>query len=87
LCVIYVAMVPKLFVRAYAEQRNMNLSQFQYTADLSMGTARRLWYSTSDGKAEGPALRAVNLDSLERAAQCLGVSVAELFVGPGGEIS
>ena len=35
--------------------------------------------------AEGPAHRAVNLESLERAAQCLGVSVAELFVGPGSE--
>jgi len=78
-------MMPKVFVRAYAEQRNMNLSRFQQAARLPMSTARRLWYSTSDGKAEGPALRAVNLDSLERAAQCLGVSVAELFVGPGGE--
>ena len=63
----------------------MNLWRFHKAAHLPMGTARRLWYSTSDGKAEGPALRAVNLESLERAAQCLGVSVAELFVGPGGE--
>ena len=77
------SMVPKVFVRAYAEQRGMNLWRFHKAADLSMSTARRLWYSTSDGKVEGPALRAVNLDSLARAAACLGVTVAELFVGPG----
>jgi len=47
-----------------------------------MSTARRLWYSTSDGKDGGPRLRAVRLDVLEAAAQSLGVSIGDLFSPP-----
>lgn len=47
-----------------------------------MSTARRLWYSTSNGKELGPRLRAVNLDVLDAAAQGINVTIAELFTPP-----
>ncbi|HRA90539.1 MAG TPA: helix-turn-helix transcriptional regulator [Planctomycetaceae bacterium] len=75
-------MPPRLYVRKIAESQSLNLSRFQQKARLSMSTARRLWYSTSDGKDGGPRLRAVRLDVLEAAAQSLGVSIGDLFSPP-----
>ncbi len=75
-------MPPRLYVRKIAESQGLNLSRFQQKARLSMSTARRLWYSTSNGKELGPRLRAVNLDVLDAAAQGMNVTIAELFTPP-----
>jgi hypothetical protein len=73
-------MTVRLRVRELAEQRKLNLAQFQRKVDLSVSTARRVWYSTSDGSANGPPLKQVSLDVIEQIADHFGVAPGELFV-------
>jgi len=73
-------MTIRLRVRELAEARKLNLAQFQRKADLSVSTARRFWYSTSDGSANGPPLKQVSLDVIEQIADYLGVAPGELFM-------
>ncbi len=73
-------MTSRLRVRVLAEQQGINLSQFQRRLGLSLSTARRVWYSTSDGRAQGPPLKQVSLDIIEQVADYFGVAPGELFV-------
>jgi hypothetical protein len=73
-------MTIRLRVRELAEARKLNLAQFQRKADLSVSTARRFWYSTSDGSANGTPLKQVSLDVIEQIANYLGVAPGELFI-------
>lgn len=67
-------------VKELAEQRGVrNLSQFQVKAGITMGTARRYWYGTSNGRKEGEPLRIVDLATLEKIAEALGVDPKELI--------
>lgn len=72
-------MTLRLRVREIAEAQGVNLSQFQRRLGLSMGTARRMWYSTSDGSEQGNALKQVSLDVVEQIADYFGVTPGELF--------
>lgn len=73
-------MTIRLRVREIAEAHSFNLSQFQRKVDLSMSTARRVWYSTSDGNPNGPPLKQVSLDVIEQIADYFRVTPGELFV-------
>ena len=73
-------MTVRLCVKKLGEARDLNLAQFQRKVDLSVSTARRVWYSTSDGSANGPPLKQVSLDVIEQIADYFGVTPGELFV-------
>jgi DNA-binding Xre family transcriptional regulator len=70
----------RLRVRDIAKTKGLNLSQLQRRADLGMTTARRLWFSTGDGREQGPPLQYVNLDSLARIARVLEVDPRDLLL-------
>jgi transcriptional regulator with XRE-family HTH domain len=71
--------MPQLRIRELAEAQGLNISQLQRKADITMGTARRYWYATKDGKAEGPPLEELNLPVLKSIADVLGVKVRDLL--------
>lgn len=66
-------------VRELALQQGLNLSQLQRKANIAMGTARRYWYNTADGKANGAALAVVDLRALTAIAVALGVTPLDLL--------
>jgi transcriptional regulator with XRE-family HTH domain len=72
-------MAARLTVRELAKSRNMSLSEFHREAKIPMSTARRLWYSSSDGSENGPPLRFISLDVLEQIAVFFDVGVGDLF--------
>lgn len=72
-------MAIRVQARRFAEQAGLNLSLFQRKTGLSLGTARRMWYSTSNGKEHGPSLKQVNLDVIEQIADYFQVAPGELF--------
>lgn len=78
-------MAIRMRVRELAEQKGLNLSLLQRRIGLSMSTARRFWYSTSDGSSHGPPLKQVSLDVVEQIADYLGVTPGELFVKEQGD--
>ena len=67
------AMTIRLCVRELAEAQGLNISRFQREAKIPMSTARRLWYSTSDGKEKGPPLKLVNLEVIEQLSKFFDV--------------
>jgi hypothetical protein len=69
----------RLRVRTLAEARGLNLSTFQREAKLPMTTARRVWFSTSSGSAEGEHLQQISFDVIDTLSQFFGVSPGELF--------
>jgi transcriptional regulator with XRE-family HTH domain len=71
--------MPDLRIRELAEARGFNISQLQRRADITMNTARRYWYNTKDGKAEGLPLEELNLPVLKAIAAVLGVKVRDLL--------
>ena len=73
-------MTIRLRVGALGEAQGLTLSQLQRRVNLSMSTARRVWYSTSDGNAPGPSLKQVSLDVIEQIADYFGVTPGALFV-------
>jgi len=73
-------MTIRLRVRELAEVRKLTLAQFQRKADLSVSTARRFWYSTTDGSENGEPLKAIRLDLIERIADFFGVTLGDLFM-------
>ena len=73
-------MTVRLRVRELAEIKGMNLAQLQRRVNLSMSTARRVWYSTSGGNAHGPPLKQVSLDVIEQIADFFQVAPGELFI-------
>jgi hypothetical protein len=45
-----------------------------------MSTARRVWYSTSDGSENGPPLKLVNLEVIDQLSRFFAVDPGELLV-------
>lgn len=73
-------MTIRLRVRELAEARKLTLAQFQRRVNLSVSTARRFWYSTSDGSENGEPLKAIRLDLVEQIADYFGIAPGELFM-------
>ena len=69
----------RLRVRELAEARGLNLAEFQREARLPVSTARRYWYSTEDGSANGDPLKQVSMETLDKIADFFGCSPGELF--------
>lgn len=75
----------RLFVQERAKARGLNLSQLQLQVSnrmgrvVPLGTIRRYWYSTKDGKEQGEAIELVDIYLLGSIAKTLGVPVAELL--------
>jgi hypothetical protein len=44
-----------------------------------MSSARRIWHSSTEGRVNGPPLRHVDLELLERLADFLGVEPGDLL--------
>ena len=65
-------------VRTLAEAQGKNMSQLQMDARVSMGTVRRYWYGTKDGKEEGKPLTEIDLIVLNKLAKPLGVGSFDL---------
>lgn len=70
----------KLRVREIAEKEGYNLGTFQRALLLPMTTARRVWHSSSEGRMNGPSLRHLDLDLLEKLADFFGVEPGELLM-------
>ena len=71
--------MPRLRIKELAEAQNLNISQLQRKANITMGTARRYWYGTKDGKASGPSLEELNIPVLTAIANVLEVSIRDLL--------
>lgn len=71
--------MPQLRIRELAEAQNLNISQLQRKADITMGTARRYWYNTKDGKEQGLPLEELNVPVLKAIARVLNVKVRDLL--------
>jgi hypothetical protein len=71
--------MPKLKVQDLARARGFNISQLQLKTGVAMGTMRRYWYGTRDGKAEGDALQEVDLAILASIAKTLEVKLIDLI--------
>jgi hypothetical protein len=69
----------RLRVRELAQARGLNLSTFQREAKLPMSTARRVWFSTSTGSADGEPLQQISFDVLDHLSAFFGVAPGELF--------
>jgi hypothetical protein len=71
--------MPRLLIREIAEGQGLNISQLQRKADITMGTARRYWYNTRSGSAEGEPLEELSMPVLIAIANVLGVKVRDLL--------
>src|SRR5262245_37609877 len=71
--------MPKLKVQDLARARGFNISQLQLKTGVAMGTMRRYWYGTRDGKAEGETLQEVDLSILASIAKTLEVKLIDLI--------
>lgn len=69
----------RLRVRELAEGRGLNLSTFQREAQLPMTTARRVWFSTGTGSADGDPLQQISFDLLEKLATFFEVPPGDLL--------
>jgi hypothetical protein len=75
----------RLKVRSVAQERGLNLSTLQAAVNkrldkpVAMGTMRRYWYSTKDGKEVGAPIELVDLHLLGTIAKALGVRLSELM--------
>ncbi|NJM06768.1 helix-turn-helix transcriptional regulator [Candidatus Gracilibacteria bacterium] len=72
-------MAVRLRIRELAEARGLNISSLQREAKIPMSTARRIWYSTSDGSEKGPPLKLVNLEVIDQLARFFDIQPGELF--------
>jgi hypothetical protein len=78
----------RLKVQDVATQRGLNLSQLQAAVNrrlpatgepVAMGTIRRYWYATRDGKEQGKPIEQVDIHLLGTIAKALQVRVSELL--------
>jgi hypothetical protein len=75
----------RLRVQEQARERGLNLSQLHAAVNkrldlpVAMGTMRRYWYSTKDGKEYGPPIELVDLQLLGTIARALGVGLSDLL--------
>lgn len=73
-------MAVRLRVKELAEARGLNISSLQREAKIPMSTARRVWYSTSDGSEKGPPLKLVNLEVIDQLSRFFAVDPGDLLV-------
>jgi len=71
--------VVRLRVQQLGEARGVTLAEFQRETKLPPATARRIWYSTSNGGRKGPPLESADFRILETTAKFLAVQVGDLF--------
>lgn len=71
--------MPRLKVQEIASAKGLNISQLQIRVGVAMGTMRRYWYGTRDGKEVGERLTEVDLDTLGKIAAVLGTRLTELI--------
>ena len=77
----------RLKIQEVARAQGLNLSQLHAAVNrrlvssdpVAMGTIRRYWYSTNDGKADGPPIKLVDVHLLGTIARTLGTPVGELI--------
>lgn len=75
----------RLKVRSVAQEAGLNLSTLQAVVNkrldkpVAMGTMRRYWYSTKDGKETGDPIELVDLHLLGTIAKALGVRLSDLM--------
>ncbi len=72
-------MAVRLRVKEIAEARGLNISSLQREAKIPMSTARRVWYSTSDGSEDGPPLKLVNLEVIDQLSRFFNISPGDLL--------
>jgi hypothetical protein len=74
----------RLRIQEIARKRGLNISQLQAMIHrrsnrlVALGTMRRYWYSTQNGKEHGPPIELVDLPLLATIATALGVGLADL---------
>lgn len=70
----------RLRVKEVAEQQGVKTAtELHFKAKLSMSTARRYWYGTTNGREDGKPLRIVHLDTLQSIADGLGIDAKDLI--------
>ena len=75
----------RLKIQETARQRGLNLSELQVQVSARMGrvvplgTMRRYWYSTKNGKTDGEAIELVDVYLLGSIAKVLQVAPGELL--------
>lgn len=75
----------RLKVRDIANGRDLNLSQLHGIVNkrlelpVAMGTMRRYWYATRDGREQGLPIEQVDIHLLGTIAKALNVRVADLL--------
>jgi hypothetical protein len=69
----------RLRIKEVAEARGLNISSLQREAKIPMSTARRVWYSTSDGSEDGPPLKLVNLEVIDQLSRFFNILPGELL--------
>jgi len=71
--------MPRLKVKEVAEQQGKSISEISFDARIPLGTVRRYYYGTSEGRAAGRPLTEVDLVKLGAIAKALGVRVSDLI--------
>jgi hypothetical protein len=72
--------MPRLRVKEFADARKLTISKLGRDADISLPSARRYYYGTGDGRADGPPLQSIDLPTLEKIANALGVNTLDLLI-------
>jgi methyl coenzyme M reductase subunit D len=84
ICEVHMA---RLNIREVAGSQNMTLTLLHAAVNrrlpvdkpVAMGTMRRYWYATKDGKEYGEPIEQVDIHLLGTIARALGVSINELL--------
>jgi hypothetical protein len=71
--------MPKLRIQELARNKGFNISQLQLRTGVAMGTMRRYWYGTRDGKSDSERLQEVDLSILGAIARVLEVRLVDLI--------
>lgn len=73
-------MTARLNVRKVAEARGASITSLHFETRLALGTVRRYWYGTSDGREDGPRMAEIDLEKLGKIANALGVCTLDLLI-------
>jgi DNA-binding Xre family transcriptional regulator len=71
--------MPRLRIQELARNKGFNISQLQLRTGVAMGTMRRYWYGTRDGKSDSERLQEVDLSILGAIARVLEVRLVDLI--------
>lgn len=66
-------------IKEEAKRQELTLSFITRKSGVSGSSARRLWYNTADGRAEGATLESIHIPTLEAVARVLGVEPLDLL--------